>query len=127
MKTAAICLLLCVLIFVPAAFADSITSIAPSAFNQGDIEQFIEIQGTGLVGDLDTQVVMSGPFGTTTVEASPGAPDGTILFVSIPDFVLSVPGTVSVTVLIALFGTVLGTAIAVGGAWGMVKAPALSM
>ena len=40
----------------------------------------------------------SGPFGTTTVGASPGAPDGTILFVSIPDFSLSVPGTVSVTV-----------------------------
>jgi hypothetical protein len=98
MKTAAICLLLCVLIFVPAAFADSITSIAPSAFNQGDIEQFIEIQGTGLTGDVDTQVVLSGPFGTTTVEGSPGADDGTILFVSIPDFVLSVPGTVSVTV-----------------------------
>ena len=98
MKTAALCLLLCVLIFVPAAFADSITSIAPSAFLQGDIEQFIEIDGTGLTGDVDTQVVLSGPFGTTTVEGSPGADDGTILFVSIPDFVLSVPGTVSVTV-----------------------------
>ncbi len=99
MKTAAFCLLLlCILVFVPAAFADSITSITPSAFNQGDIEQFIQIDGTGLVGDVDTQVVLSGPFGTTTVGASPGAPDGTILFVSIPDFVLSVPGTVSVTV-----------------------------
>jgi hypothetical protein len=98
MKTAAICLLVCVFIFVPAAFADSITSIAPSAFNQGDIEQFIEIQGTGLAGDVDTQVVLSGPFGTTTVEGSPGNDAGTVLFVSIPDFVLSVPGTVSVTV-----------------------------
>ena len=98
MKTAALCLLLCVLIFVPAAYADSITSIAPSAFLQGDIEQFIEIDGTGLVGDVDTQVVLSGPFGTTTVAGSPGATDGTVLFVSIPDFVLSVPGTVSVTV-----------------------------
>jgi hypothetical protein len=98
MKTAAICLLLCVVIFVPAAFADSITSIAPSAFNQGDIEQFIEIQGTGLVGDVDTQVVLSGPFGTTTVAGFPGDDSGAILFVSIPDFVLSVPGTVSVTV-----------------------------
>ncbi len=97
MKTAALCLLLlCVLVFVPAAFADSITSITPSAFNQGDIEQFIEIDGTGLVGNVDTQVVLSGPFGTTTVGASPGA-NGAI-FVSIPDFVLSVPGTVSVTV-----------------------------
>src|ERR1019366_7011934 len=74
MKTAALCLLLlCVLVFVPAAFADSITSITPSAFNQGDIEQFIEIDGTGLVGNVDTQVVLSGPFGTTTVGASPGA------------------------------------------------------
>ncbi|HEX3068467.1 MAG TPA: HYR domain-containing protein, partial [Thermoanaerobaculia bacterium] len=98
MKTAAICLLLCVFIFVPAVFADSITSIAPSAFLQGDIERFIEIDGTGLVGTVDTQVILSGPFGTTTVEGSPGADDGTVLFVSIPDFVLSVPGTVSVTV-----------------------------
>jgi hypothetical protein len=98
MKTAAICLLLCVLVFVPTAFADSITSIAPSAFLQGDIERFIEIDGTGLVGTVDTQVVLSGPFGTTTVEGSPGDDAGTILFVSIPDFVLSVPGTVSVTV-----------------------------
>lgn len=98
MRTAAIGLL-CLLALVPtAAFADSITSITPASFFQNDTEQFATLQGTGLEGNVSTQIVLSGPAGTVEVGASGGSGDGTVLYLNIPDSALSLPGTVSVTV-----------------------------
>ena len=76
MKRAALGLL-CLLVLVPAAaFADSVDSAGPyctrltgcpAAFTQYDFEQFVAVKGTGnLLGNVDTQIDISGPAGTFT-------------------------------------------------------------
>ncbi|HXH37592.1 MAG TPA: HYR domain-containing protein, partial [Thermoanaerobaculia bacterium] len=97
MKRAALGLL-CLLVLPAAVFADSLNSISPSSFLQNDIEQFATLQGTGLEGTVSTQIVLSGPAGTFTTPSSGGSGDGTVLYLNIPDVVLSAAGNVSVTV-----------------------------
>jgi hypothetical protein len=90
-------LVLCLLILPTFAFADEISTLSPSSFQQFSTEEFVTINGTGLQGTETTEVVYSGPGGTVTVE--PSNISDTELIVFVPDSVLSVPGTVSVTVL----------------------------
>jgi hypothetical protein len=106
--------LLCLFVLIPAAaFADSLDSAAPyctglgpcpTAFTQYDFEQFLAVKGTGnLLGNLDTQIDISGPAGTFTQSvSSASAVDGgsgqllvTLLF-SVPDDVLIFTGHYSV-------------------------------
>jgi hypothetical protein len=111
MKRAALGLL-CLFALVPAAaFADSLDSAAPlcgrtcpPAFIQYDFEQFIALKGTGnLLGNVDTQIDISGPAGTFTQSiSSASAVDGgsgqllvTLIF-SLPDDVLIFTGHYSV-------------------------------
>ena len=77
------------------ASADTI-SISPSSFNVGDVEVFITITGSGLVGSSSTTVVFSGPAGTFSVE--PSISSSTSLVVWIPFPVLAVVGRYDVTV-----------------------------
>src|SRR5947209_4752283 len=98
--------LLCLLVLIPAAaLADSLDSAAPyctsfgpcpAAFTQYDFEQFLAVKGTGsLLGNVDTQIDISGPAGTFTQSvSSASAVDGgsgqllvTLLF-AVPDDVL---------------------------------------
>jgi hypothetical protein len=104
--------LLCLLVLIPAAaFADSLDSAAPAcgrtcpaAFIQYDFEQFLALKGTGnLLGNVDTQIDISGPAGSFTQSiSSASAVDGangqllvTLLF-SVPDDVLIFTGHYSV-------------------------------
>lgn len=67
-KTAGI---LCLLLVVSsAAFADSLNSITPSSFYKYDVEQFATLQGTGLFGNVNTQITVSGPAGNFTQDTS---------------------------------------------------------
>jgi hypothetical protein len=105
--------LLCLFVLIPAAaFADSVDSAAPAcgrtcppAFIQYDFEQFLAVKGTGnLLGNVDTQIDISGPAGTFTQSvSSASAVDGangqllvTLLF-ALPDDVLIFTGQYSVT------------------------------
>src|SRR3954454_12890576 len=102
--------LLCLLVLVPAAaFADSLDSAAPycdnartcpTTFTQYDFEQFLALKATGnLLGNVDTQVDISGPAGTFTQGVSSVfAVDGDggqlleTLLVAVPEDVLIVTG-----------------------------------
>ncbi|HSY51830.1 MAG TPA: HYR domain-containing protein [Thermoanaerobaculia bacterium] len=105
MNRAALCLL-CLLVLIPtAAFADSLDSVMPSTLNLGEEGDFISLQGTGLFGAVDTQVVIDGPAGTFTLEPSASSVDnGTnpptdTLIVAVPQEVLDTQGHYSVTVM----------------------------
>jgi hypothetical protein len=95
--------ILCFLLLVcSAAFADSLDSIAPSSFFQYDTEAFATLQGTQLFGNVDTQIIVSGPAGTFLRDSSGGSHNPVTgvdtVFLAIPDEALLVPGQYSVTV-----------------------------
>jgi hypothetical protein len=77
------------------SLADSISSVSPGSFYVGAVEEYLTINGTGLVGSDSTEVVFSGPAGTVT-EIVDGS--STELFVFMPVEVLNVAGHYSVTV-----------------------------
>src|SRR5437763_12951911 len=62
--SAILSLLLLVCAVSPAVLADGITSINPSSMYIYTAEQPIEIDGSGLVGNMSTLVTYSGPGGT---------------------------------------------------------------
>src|ERR1043166_2766177 len=66
--SALLLVLLSVCSFTPAILADSITSINPSTMYIYTTEVSIEIDGTGLVGNVATHVVYSGPGGTVSLD-----------------------------------------------------------
>jgi len=105
----AVLLALALSLFAVVAFADSITSVAPSAVTQFASEEVLTIDGSGLEGQFGSDVVMSGPAGTFFITPTFTSPDEVIA--PIPTPVTSVPGTVTVTVeAFDLFGTrVIGT------------------
>ncbi len=105
MKRAALCLL-CLCVLLPtAAFADSLDSVSPSSVFLFDEGVFIALQGTGLFGSLDTQVVIDGPAGTFSLEPSASSVDNStnpptdFLTVSVPGEVMVTAGHYSVTVM----------------------------
>lgn len=105
----AVLLALALSFFAVVASADSITSVSPSAVTQFASEEVLTIDGSGLEGQLATEVVMSGPGGTYFI--TPTSIDPSELVAPIPTPVTSVPGTVTVTVeAFDLLGTrVIGT------------------
>jgi hypothetical protein len=87
-------LCLCVPVF---AFADGITRVAPSTWYVGAAEEYLQIAGSGLRGNVQTIVVFSGPAGVYEVEAQEGS-DSTLIETWIPVPVLSVAGQYSITI-----------------------------
>src|SRR5260221_7657922 len=100
-------LALCLLLLPTAVCGDSIRSLNPSTFTQFEAESYILIDGTGLQGSVSTEVVFSGSPGTFTI--APVSTSATELLVPVPDPELSVPGTVSVTVIATDVGNVVRT------------------
>jgi hypothetical protein len=100
MKRSSIAALL--LLVSSVALADSITSLTPSSYFQYDVEEFSTLQGINLLGNIATQIVVSGPAGSFTRDTSGGSHDAATgidtLFLAIPDQVLVVAGHYSVTV-----------------------------
>lgn len=88
--------LLLILAFSPAVFADGITSVSPSTFNRYDVEQFITVHGDNLAGDTATFVTYAGAAGTASVEASVALSTDVVAYV--PDFLLTEAGPILVTV-----------------------------
>ncbi|MEO8033730.1 MAG: HYR domain-containing protein [Acidobacteriota bacterium] len=85
-----------VLCLLPAiSRADSISSVSPTSFNVGAVEEYLSISGTGLVGSDSTEVVFTGSAGTV-VQGVDGS--STNLFVFMPIEVLNTAGHYSVTV-----------------------------
>lgn len=78
------------------AAAQTAIQVSPSQINQFDAEVYLDITGVNLAGDVDTQVVFSGPAGTFTV----GALDATStdVIVSVPTEVAQNAGQYSVTI-----------------------------
>jgi hypothetical protein len=83
-------------LFAAVASADQISAVLPSQFRVGQVEEFLTIQGSGLLGLDSTMVVFSGPGGTFSVEAS--IPSDTSIVTWIPIPVLLTVGTWNVTV-----------------------------
>ena len=84
------------------ALADSITSVTPSYYYVFDVEEFATLQGVNLLGSVTTQIVVSGPAGSFTRDASGGFHDSTTgsdtVYLAIPDEVLAAAGHYSLTV-----------------------------
>jgi len=78
-----------------AAASAQISSVSPSSFFVGSVEETLRIDGSGLAGNVSTSVTISGPAGVFVLDA-PDATSETI-FVS-PDPALSTIGTYSVSV-----------------------------
>lgn len=97
--------LLSLLLFLPAVALADLESVSPSSFFQYDIEVFATVQGVQLIGNVSTQLIISGPGGTFTMDSS-GEHQTVInnrivdqVYVAIPDGVLAVTGQYSVIVL----------------------------
>jgi hypothetical protein len=105
MKRAALCLLALLVLLPTAAFADSLDSVTPSSVFLGDEGVFVTLQGTGLFGSVNTQIVIDGPAGTFTLDPSASSVDnGTnpptdFLVVAVPGEVMVTAGHYSVTVM----------------------------
>jgi hypothetical protein len=105
MKRAALCLLVLLVLLPTAAFADSLDSVSPSSVFLGDEGDFLTLQGTGLFGGVNTQIVINGPAGTFTLDPSASSVDnGTnpptdFLVVAVPGEVMVTAGHYSVTVM----------------------------
>jgi hypothetical protein len=95
--------ILCFLLVVSSAsFADSLSSITPSSFYKYDVEQNATLKGTGLFGNVSTQISVSGPAGDFVQDNSGGSHDGVTgidtLFMAIPDPALYETGQYTVNV-----------------------------
>jgi hypothetical protein len=105
MNRAVLCLLALLVLLPAAAFADSLDSVTPSSVFLGDEGVFVTLQGTGLFGSVNTQIVIDGPAGTFTLDPSASSVDnGTnpptdFLTVAVPGEVMVTAGHYSVTVM----------------------------
>src|SRR5213595_1413526 len=88
---AALCL------FTSVALADSIDSITPAQINVGDVEGFLTIRGSGLLGNVSTTVRFSA--GRAIYEIEPNLADSTSLTVFILIEVAITAGQYTVTVI----------------------------
>lgn len=79
------------------AYADSLDRISPQSIYANNPEVFIQLYGTGLAGNVSTEVEYSGQIGTRTVEASNAS--STQLEVWVPIDVTSNAGRYAVTVI----------------------------
>ena len=95
--------ILCFLLVVSsAAYADSLDSINPSSFYQYDVEQVATLQGTGLIGNVSTQISVSGPGGSflqdTSGELHNDSTGIDTVYLAVPDPVLYESGQYAVSV-----------------------------
>jgi hypothetical protein len=82
--------------FVVFPLFGSISSITPSTLFVGDVEEFVSIQGSGLVGSESTRVFFTGQSGSFSIEPNNAGP--ALLVVSVPFGVAINLGTYDVTV-----------------------------
>jgi hypothetical protein len=102
MRAQNLVVLVALCVFIPTvAMADSIDSITPGLIYAGNVEEFLTITGTGLLGSESTAVEFIGPAGSFTVESQGGDQEATgrILYSWIPLPVLFSAGTYQVRVL----------------------------
>jgi hypothetical protein len=78
------------------ANAASVTRVAPSTIALGNVEEFLTIFGSDLLGTESVLVTISGPAGTFVVE--PGLIEPTRLITWVPEVILLTEGTYSVNV-----------------------------
>ncbi|HEX7421166.1 MAG TPA: HYR domain-containing protein, partial [Thermoanaerobaculia bacterium] len=83
-------------LFVVFPLFGSISSISPSTLYVGDVEEFVSIQGSGLVGSESTRVFFTSPSGSYSVE--PNNADPALLVVAVPFGVSINVGKYDVTV-----------------------------
>ncbi len=92
---AKICVVVLVLCVSLCAFGDTIGSVTPSTIPFGNVEEFLTVRGTGLIGTESTLVVFDG---TTSIEPNNVDPAGLEVIVWIPAAILFVEGQHSLEV-----------------------------